>query len=206
MDETPQPVFTQNWTSELVEWARHLVPFAGRVVRALEIGCFEGRSALWLLDNILTHPYSVLDCVDPFVYKGNAVDPESMAEAEIFNKALDMKAVRERFESNVLRPHRKQVRLFNMTSDHFFEAKRGGYEIIVVDGSHSEAQASRDLFNCWRHLTAGGVMIVDDIGWEGWGGFASQGPRKAFASFQAEVGPEHLDVLHYGYTAFVTRR
>jgi predicted O-methyltransferase YrrM len=35
-------------------------------LRFLEVGSYEGRSAVWLLSNILTHPTSRLYCVDTF--------------------------------------------------------------------------------------------------------------------------------------------
>lgn len=47
-------------------WERWLAPFKGQPVTALEIGSYEGRSACWLLENILTHPDARLLCVDTF--------------------------------------------------------------------------------------------------------------------------------------------
>jgi predicted O-methyltransferase YrrM len=35
-------------------------------LRFLEIGCFEGRATVWLLENVLTHPSSRIVCVDSF--------------------------------------------------------------------------------------------------------------------------------------------
>ena len=39
-------------------------------INMLEIGCFEGLSACAFSDNILNHPESTLDCVDPFILSG----------------------------------------------------------------------------------------------------------------------------------------
>ena len=36
----------------------------------LEIGCFEGLSACGFSDNIMSHPGSTLDCLDPFILSG----------------------------------------------------------------------------------------------------------------------------------------
>ena len=54
---TPQPTegFTQDWfTYNTPLWSRLLAPLVGRPIRALEVGVFEGRSAVWLLDHVLT--------------------------------------------------------------------------------------------------------------------------------------------------------
>ena len=61
------PDTNTNWTDVHVEnWRRWLAPYIGKECRALEIGCFEGRSSQWFLDNILTHPDSSLTVVDTF--------------------------------------------------------------------------------------------------------------------------------------------
>ena len=50
-------MFTQNWfTDKIPTWTQILNEFKGNPdITYLEIGTFEGRSALWLLENILTH-------------------------------------------------------------------------------------------------------------------------------------------------------
>jgi len=37
-------------------------------VTYLEVGVFEGRALLWLLENILTHPTARATCIDLFPY------------------------------------------------------------------------------------------------------------------------------------------
>src|SRR5438105_2903605 len=60
--------FTKDYfTSRIPLWRRTLAHLRGRAeLRALEVGTYEGRSALWLLENILTDPSSRLVCVDLF--------------------------------------------------------------------------------------------------------------------------------------------
>ncbi|KXZ46234.1 hypothetical protein GPECTOR_45g104 [Gonium pectorale] len=71
--QPPQPLpqlhFSVDWmTPHQPVWLQHVVPrFAGRPgVRVLEIGCWEGRSALWMLQHVADHPSSGVVCVDPF--------------------------------------------------------------------------------------------------------------------------------------------
>ena len=64
--------FTVNYTSWLTSiWEQYLTEFKGKEnINFLEIGCFEGRSTLWFLENILTHPTSLITCVDDFSRPG----------------------------------------------------------------------------------------------------------------------------------------
>jgi hypothetical protein len=41
-------------------WAEVLKHLVGKQITALEIGCHEGGSTCWWLENILTHPESIM--------------------------------------------------------------------------------------------------------------------------------------------------
>ena len=60
--------FTSDWfTPHIPIWEKVLSPLKGKPdIRYLEIGVFEGRSSLWIAENILTHPSSHLTVIDPF--------------------------------------------------------------------------------------------------------------------------------------------
>src|SRR5215470_5941731 len=63
-----QYTFTQDtFTDKIVAWSSLLKEFKGKPgVNYLEIGTFEGRSVLWLLENILTSPSSKILVIDAF--------------------------------------------------------------------------------------------------------------------------------------------
>src|SRR5262245_36678052 len=63
--------FTVNtFTDKIPAWTKLLNEFKGKPdISYLEIGAFEGRSALWVLENILTHPTSTLTIIDFFPRK-----------------------------------------------------------------------------------------------------------------------------------------
>jgi len=76
------PNFSVDWHSHNIpHWRRILERYRGQPkVRALEIGSFEGRSTIWLLENILTHETAHIDCIDTF--KGS-VEHERMVSTSI---------------------------------------------------------------------------------------------------------------------------
>lgn len=60
--------FTTDWFIEnLPTWEQYLIHLANQPeINVLEIGSWEGMSACWLLDNILTHESSRITCIDTF--------------------------------------------------------------------------------------------------------------------------------------------
>ena len=65
--------FTSDWVTQFVpSWQKHVIPaLAGREnVHWLEVGSFEGRSALWTLENVFTGSGSTITCV----FLGNSFD------------------------------------------------------------------------------------------------------------------------------------
>lgn len=60
--------FSQDYVFDRLHlWSQHLGDLKGKQdTHLLEIGSYEGRSAVWFLENILTHPSSTITCIDPF--------------------------------------------------------------------------------------------------------------------------------------------
>ena len=138
--------FDESWAKlRLPAWQEHIVPAqAGRFVRWLELGSYEGRSALWTLENILTHPKARLTCVDAWS------EPEVSA----------------RFDANVLgSEHAAKVTKIRART---FEALRwinGPFDAVYVDADHQAKSALRDAVMAWPLIREGGYLIWDDYQW-----------------------------------------
>jgi predicted O-methyltransferase YrrM len=138
---------TSDWFGEHIPlWTSVLGHLTGRQnVFFLEIGSYEGRSAVWLLGNILTHETARIDCVDPFY------DPAYTARFHHNIKtALGQTKVR-------AITGKSQDVLRRLSADH--------YDAIYVDGSHAASDVLEDAVLAFRLLKHGGVMIFDDYGW-----------------------------------------
>jgi len=61
-------VYQVDWfTPQMPLWEKYLSVYKGKEdLSFLEIGSFEGRSAVWLLETILTDDTAKLTCIDPF--------------------------------------------------------------------------------------------------------------------------------------------
>jgi predicted O-methyltransferase YrrM len=147
--------FTQDWfTPNIPNWTKLLAELRGRArVRALEIGSFEGRSACWLLENILTGPGARLDCVDTFT---GAVEQRV---------GFDTHGIRARFDANIAQ-WREQVTVHLGESGDVLRVLSDSYDFIYIDGSHLAPDVLSDAVLAWRLLKPGGIMIFDDFLWD----------------------------------------
>jgi predicted O-methyltransferase YrrM len=144
--------FTTDWFGRYASYWRELFasqgwrPGVARTV--IEIGSYEGKSALWVLENLLQHPQSRLHCVDTF---HDREKPDSYWR---------------RFEANVLRsPHADKVSVSVSASLPFlarFVASGSKADFVYVDGSHRAAEVLEDLVLAFHATRPGGIIICDD--------------------------------------------
>jgi predicted O-methyltransferase YrrM len=175
--------FTQDWFAPNVEnWTRWLAEYRGKPgVRCLEIGSFEGRSATWLLKNILTHETSTLDCYD-----------------------LCQSPWIERFEANT-RPWRHRIRMRCGQSFWTLRELEGEYDIIYIDADHSPFGIMCDSVLTWPALKVGGILIFDDYLWlpadlaPGGG----TGPEWSYDTARQAIARHPMDAPKTGIDAFL---
>lgn len=136
--------FTSDWMSNNIpNWNAWLTPFRGQPgVRMLEIGSFEGRSAIWFLENILSDPTAHLTCIDLFYPSWDLRFDHNLRVYGQVNKVTKMRG-----HSEDLLPT---------------AAAASSMDIIYVDGSHRACDVLMDAVLAWRLLKPAGVMIFDD--------------------------------------------
>jgi hypothetical protein len=170
------------FTPNIPVWNTVLGQFKDRPdLRYLEVGCYEGRSAVWMLENVLTEPSSALTCMDPFL--------------EHFGGQI----AKGRFVSNVrtagggdrleLIEGYSQVELRRLPLD--------SYDIIYIDGDHMASAVLEDAVLSWRLLKNGGLLIFDDYAWE----HQREPPFRPLIAidFFTEVFRPQVEVVHRDY-------
>jgi len=182
--------FRTDWFSKSIPvWEQVLAEFKGKPdVHYLEIGLFEGRSALWVLDNILTDPTSKLTGIDLF-----QDGPGAEGLKDVFFSNFKLSGQEDR--STILTGF-SQVELRKLQPDSF--------DIIYIDGSHAAGDVLEDAVLSHRLLKKNGMLIFDDYLW-GFDGPAHDRPKPAIDTFYAFFR-DHYDVVHNGYQVMPRRK
>jgi predicted O-methyltransferase YrrM len=134
-------LFTEDWFSNNIPvWSKELSHLKHKKINILEIGTYEGRSAIWMLENILTHPDSKIYCVDIWstkkIYKTFLKNIEPWKHKVIILKGYSNKLVR------------------NLNCDKL--------DFIYIDGSHHSQNVLEDAVLSFPLLKKNGLLIFDD--------------------------------------------
>ncbi len=124
--------------------------FTDRPVSALEIGSWEGRSAVFLLDHL---PNAQLTAVDTWA-GSDEHPPEQITDIE------------RRFDEN-LAPYSDRLRKYKGMSVTYFlgDGENEKFDLIYVDGSHHSDDVLLDAIKAFARLNKGGILIFDDYLW-----------------------------------------
>jgi hypothetical protein len=185
----------RDWfTRHIPIWEIALSPYKGRPdIQYLEIGVFEGRASVWMLENILTHPTSKFTAMDPFIKGGNNVSGEVIKQRFISN----VKAAGGEGRTTLIVGY-SQVELRKLPLDSF--------DIIYIDGSHFPADVLEDAVLSWRLLKIGGLMIFDDYALQANCGQPNEiNPMPAINAFII-LNRASLDLIHCDYQAMIRKR
>jgi len=178
--------FTTDWSSRAFPtWIEHLSPLRDEPLRILEIGAWEGRGSIFLLNFF---PKSHVTCMDIFM---------------LGNEAF--------FDANVMDAYAGRVEKIAARSavglDRLATSQREPFDLIYVDASHDRDDVMMDSILAWRLLKVGGVLIWDDyeIVSAMPGHFIEdQNPKPAIDAFLSWRKHE-LEVLHSSYQVIVRK-
>ncbi|MBB6468929.1 glycosyltransferase [Aminobacter carboxidus] len=188
--------FSRDWTSHHVPvWERLLRERSHEPLRVLEVGSFEGRSALFFLQFL---PNCQLTCIDTFE---GSIEHRTAGECH----HTDMADVEARFDANT-QPfaHRlEKVKAFSIEALAEMQRASRRFDIVYVDGDHHAASAFTDAQQSWDLLVSGGIMILDDYQWQPTKP-APERPKAGIDAFlQARSG--EYEVLHQDYQVVIRK-
>jgi predicted O-methyltransferase YrrM len=134
--------------SRVQDWQRILAPFKSRVRSVLEIGSYEGQSALFWLSFF----DASLTCIDPWQTRARG--------------ALTAATVERHFDYNLrdfsLRGRCTKIKSKSTPALYKLAEDKARFDLIYIDGDHSREQVLLDSVLAWRLLTRDGIMIWDD--------------------------------------------
>jgi predicted O-methyltransferase YrrM len=190
--QRPSYLFTADWFSARIsQWQDALGFLKGRSgLCALEVGSYEGRSAIWMLENLLTGEGCTLICVDRFDEDDGSVERRFDLNISFSGRAACVRKIKgDSFE--VLKA---------LPTQHC--------DLIYVDASHDGERVLEDIVLAFACLKVGGVIVVDDYRWS-WRSDSVVAKGRAFGNPIHEVDPhDRVDpgVAIRGFLAANARR
>ncbi len=186
---------THDWFSQHIPiWQEKLTCFAGMPnVQALEIGSFEGRSAVWLLENLLTGPGTHLTCIDTFILDDEFREIIDRMKLEI-PQNLDIEA---RFDHNIAAAgaEKRVTKLKGSSTEMLRTLPLDRFDLIYIDGSHTARNVLTDAVLCWDLLKRDGILILDDYRWNVFPEDGLKSPRIAIDAFMRCFDGEYVTIL-----------
>jgi len=127
-------------------------------IRCLEIGSWQGGSATWLLDKIVSRRRGLLTCVDTF--EGSSEHAPWIREIGDTIESI--------FDRNIrLGGHSAMCRKIIGKSQDVLPAMWGEkFDFIYIDGAHEARFVIQDAVLSWGLLSTGGFLLFDDVDYE----------------------------------------
>lgn len=191
--------YQSDWFTEQIPlWEQYLAEFKGKdSLSFLEIGSFEGRSAVWLLTNILTGEHAKLVCIDTFE---GSVENQTKA-------GIDLSQIEAHFDMNIEHTgaaHKVQ-KIKETSASAFRKLAFDSYDCIYIDGSHTAPDVLSDAVMYFHLLKKGGLMIFDDYIWEEPGMKDLDTPQPAIDAFLM-IYDRKIEVLYKGIQVILRKK
>jgi predicted O-methyltransferase YrrM len=222
--------FTKDWFGWAPPVWEQLIPMLPESRAFLEIGSFEGRSTVWIVENMM-NPGDWIDCVD--TWEGgeeHAAEDMTAVEARFdhnINTVLDGADIREPTEFSSSRHiryasrapnegQRKRVYKYKASSTDMLAQKLHFqighvkpeyvpiYDFIYIDGSHIAKDVLTDACMAWPLLKPKGIMVFDDYVWGDPRDILHR-PKVAIDAF-VNIFAEEVEVIHVGYQLVVRKK
>jgi len=183
-----QNYFLPDWFSQNIPNLLEIESLLPRRRRVLEIGCFEGRSTSWILQNFLEADGTIC-CFDTF-------------EGSPEHSNLQLDGLFERWQNNVKSVISEKQNIYVQVKRSFqglaqLIKDNESFDFIYVDGSHTAPDVLADACMSWGLLRVGGIVLFDDYQWPDTSGELTC-PKPGIDAFAA-VYRDELEVLISNY-------
>jgi predicted O-methyltransferase YrrM len=193
--------FTSDWfLHNQPSWDIHLEEFKHKPnLNFLEIGSYEGRSTIWLLENVLTDPSSKISCIDLF---DGTLEENNMENDPNLN--LDYEQT---FWNNI-QPFKEKVQVFKGWSHEILRKfdTNNSFDFAYIDGDHTAYGTLMDAVLIHPLIKPGGMIIFDDYAWKDPSEPSPQeSPELAIDSF-CYIFDKYYTVIHQGWQVIIKKK
>lgn len=151
-------IFTNNWFERNINISMKLLQtmFKDNKVDILEIGSHEGASTVWMLENLCNANGSTFTSIDPYLTD----DKTSPVTSQTYQNFCH--------NISICKNKEKLTQYVALSQDILPKLVKKGklFDIIYIDGSHQEDDVLFDLINADILIRSGGVILMDDVGFD----------------------------------------
>lgn len=177
-------VFTSDWFSHNIpNWKANIdssVP-----MDVLELGVFEGRSAIWMLENLNVKSLIAVDLWDE----------EGLAIGGHFDTEKN-------FDHNI-KSYANATKVKSTTYE-FLKANEAMFDLIYIDGNHMGKNVLTDAVMAHQVLKEGGYLVFDDYS-QSTDSIRIDRPRGAINAFLHQFADDY-QILHKGYQVIAQKK
>jgi predicted O-methyltransferase YrrM len=161
-------------------------------LKFLQIGVFTGNASVWLLENILTDPSSLLVDIDPWC--GN------LPHESNYNWDDIQEAYKEQTAS-----HSKKLQSHKAFSGDWLKVNREvKYDFIYIDGDHLPESVALDADLSWDLLKSDGILAFDDYEWDHPDG-TDKNPKPAIDAWLAKH-ENNIEIFRKGWQVWIRKK
>ena len=120
-------------------------------INYLEIGSYEGRSSLFVLELLKK---TNCEFVDPYI--------DYTATPTLSPKQMD--GIYNNFRKKIEK-FSDRTKVYKTSSIEFFANNKKRFDLIYIDGSHYGPDVEKDLISSYKILNKDGIIILDDLLW-----------------------------------------
>ena len=193
--------YTKDWFAQAEQVWPQLIPLLPARKKFLEVGSFEGRSTVWIVENMMEDGGEIY-CIDTWE-GGEEHSEEDMSPAEDnfrHNRKLLMDKYADRHISIIKETSLAGLASWLLSSEFSKEI----FDFIYIDGSHIAKDVLTDACMAWPLLKLEGFMVFDDYAW-GNPRDALHRPKIAIDAFTNIFG-ETAEIVHVGYQLVVRKK
>jgi predicted O-methyltransferase YrrM len=193
--------FTKDWFGWAPPVWEQLIPMLPERKKFLEIGSFEGRSTVWIVENMMEDGGEI-HCIDTWE-GGEEHGAENMSEVEA-RFAHNRQVLMDKYD------YRHITRAKGTSTERLAEwltpsvVSNEIFDFIYIDGSHIAKDVLTDACMAWPLLKPKGIMVFDDYVWGNPRDILHR-PKVAIDAF-VNIFAEEVEVIHVGYQLVVRKK
>lgn len=165
--------FTRQWflIRNRLAFIEHIMPrFAGKPTVYLEVGVYEGGSAVWMLQYVLTHPESRMIGIDTWLqtFKRTPEEMEQVRARAHHNLAPWM--AQSVTVDGVEVPKCQLIQIMSADALRIMLHRKGRWgiqantvDLCMIDGHHSDVAVLDDARQAIQLVRTGGQILFDDV-------------------------------------------